>query len=143
MSKPFTPTTRTDAFAMRLKKRYAAERRFRLAGLSAVMLSVAVLIFLLVTMTINGIGGFQRAELAVTIDFPESGIVANADSMDSPTALQTLEIQGLPPVVNFYAEKTLGTAAAGELNEQAWREVGADSHRHPGLTQGKPYLHPP
>ncbi|OGS50146.1 MAG: phosphate ABC transporter, permease protein PstA [Erythrobacter sp. RIFCSPHIGHO2_12_FULL_63_10] len=136
MTEPFTPTTRSDAFALRLKKRYAAERRFKLAGLSAVMLSVAVLIFLLVTMTVNGIGGFQRAELAVTIDFPESGIVANANSMNSPTALQTLEIQGLPPVVNYYAEATLGAEAAGELSEQAWREVAAALIRDPALTQG-------
>ena len=57
-----SPTTRTPAFEARLKKRYAAERRFRLAGLGAILFSVAVLAFLLVTMTINGIGGFQRAE---------------------------------------------------------------------------------
>src|SRR3546814_15961146 len=103
MSKPAPLTARTDAFALRLRKRYAAERRFRLAGLSAVMASVAVLIFLLVTMTLNGIGGFQRAELAVTIDFPESGIVANPAAMNTPGDLHKPEIQGLPKAVRFYA----------------------------------------
>lgn len=136
MSKPALLTARTDAFALRLRKRYAAERRFRLAGLSAILASVAVLIFLLVTMTLNGIGGFQRAELAVTIDFPESGIVANPAAMNGPGALQTLEIQGLPQVVSFYADESLGPEAASELSGQAWREVAAALIRDPELAQG-------
>lgn len=115
--------TRTDAFKRRLKKRYAAERRFKLAGLSAVLFSVAVLIFLLGNMTINGIGGFQRAELEVPIDFPSSGIAADAASMSSSGAIQALEMQGLPDIVQFYADQALGEEAAAELNDHAWREV--------------------
>lgn len=115
--------TRTDAFKQRLKKRYAAERRFKLAGLSAVLFSVAVLIFLLGNMTINGIGGFQRAELEVPIDFPSAGIAADANSMASSGAVQALEGQGLPDVVQFYADQALGEEAAAELNDHAWREV--------------------
>lgn len=49
--------TRTVAFEARLKKRYAAERRFRLAGLGAVLFSLAVLVILLFNMAFNGIGG--------------------------------------------------------------------------------------
>ncbi|PKP89091.1 MAG: phosphate ABC transporter, permease protein PstA, partial [Alphaproteobacteria bacterium HGW-Alphaproteobacteria-15] len=61
--------TRTRTFEKRLAKRYRDERNFRLLGLAAVGFSVAVLVFLLGNMLVNGIGGFQRAELAVTIDF--------------------------------------------------------------------------
>jgi len=115
--------TRTDAFKRRLKKRYAAERRFKLAGLSAVLFSVAVLIFLLGNMSINGIGGFQRAELEVPIDFPSTGIAADTASMAATDAVQALERQGLPDIVQFYADQTLGEDAATELNNHAWREV--------------------
>ena len=42
----------------RVAKRYAAERRFKLAGLLTVLLSLGFLAFLLITMTVRGIGGF-------------------------------------------------------------------------------------
>src|SRR3546814_1517413 len=74
--------------------------------------------------------------LAVTINFPESGIVASTSTMSSPGALQTLEIQGLPEIVSFYADESLGPVAAGELSEQAWREVAAALIRDPELAQG-------
>ena len=47
-------------FAARLKRRYAAERRFRLMGLGAIVFSALVLAFLLLTMTSNAIDGFKR-----------------------------------------------------------------------------------
>ncbi len=117
--------TRTDAFAKRLKKRYAAERRFKLTGLAAILTSVAVLIFLLGSMTYNGLGGFQRAELTVEIDFSESGIAANEQTLSQANATQMLEAQGLREVVSFYAEMSLGAEGADELNGEAWREVAA------------------
>jgi phosphate transport system permease protein len=43
----------------RLAKRHAAERRFRLAGLSAIVLSLAFLVLLLVIMLENGLGGLD------------------------------------------------------------------------------------
>lgn len=128
--------TRTEAFRKRLKKRYAAERRFKLAGLSAVLVSVAVLIFLLGNMTYNGIGGFQRAELEVTIDFPASGISGDPATLNSETGLQSLEMQGLPEVVQFYAEQSLGAQAAQGLSPQAWRDVAAEVIENPNLLRG-------
>lgn len=128
--------TRTDAFRKRLEKRYAAERRFKFAGLGAVLLSVAVLIFLLGSMTFNGIAGFQRAELSVTIDFPASGLSGDAASLSEDTGLQTLEMQGLPDVVAFYAEESLGPEAASGVSTEAWREVAAAIVADPQLLQG-------
>jgi len=43
----------------RIAKRYAAERRFKLLGLFAVLLSAGFLAFLLVTILIQGVGGFS------------------------------------------------------------------------------------
>ncbi len=117
--------TRTPAFEARLKKRYAAERRFKALGLSAILFSIAVLILLLATMTFNGIGGFQRVELQVPVDFAESGIAADPTAMAQPGALASLEAQGLRDVVQYFAEEHLGEDGAEELGPQAWRDVAA------------------
>jgi phosphate transport system permease protein len=58
MSKPATFWT-GEAMRARVRRRYAAERRFRLLGFLAVAASIAFLAFLLVTMTVRGIGGFD------------------------------------------------------------------------------------
>ena len=118
------PPTRTEAFEARLKKRYAAERRFKLAGILAIMFSVVVLAFLLITMTLNGIGGFQRAELTVPIDFTEAGIAGDPASLSQPGGMQNLKAQDLPSVVEFFAEQELGAQGAAEIGDGAWREVG-------------------
>ena len=115
---------RNAAFEARLKKRYAAERRFRLAGLSAILFSVAVLAFLLITMTINGIGGFQRTELAVPMALAESGLAADEAMMAQPDAMSRLESQGLPAVVEYFATEALGADGAAQVSATAWREVG-------------------
>ncbi len=115
--------TRTAIFEARLKKRYAAERRFKALGLSAILFSVAVLVFLLGTMTLNGIGGFQRVELEVPIDFTQSGIAADPATMQQSGAIQALEAQGLRDVVQYYAQEHLGEEAAAQLGGQAWRDV--------------------
>lgn len=128
--------TRSEAFEARLKKRYASERRFKLLGLSAVAFSIFVLAFLLVTMTINGIGGFQRTELSIPIVFTEAGLSADPQAMAQPQAVQTLENQGLPAVVDFYAEQSLGAEAAAELSGNAWREVAQAIIADPGILRG-------
>lgn len=124
-SAPLRAPTRTAAFEARLQKRYAAERRFRAIGLGAIAFSIAVLLFLLATMTFNGIGGFQRVEMDVPIDFTEAGIAADPTAMAQPDAINTLQAQGLPEVVAFFASKELGDEAAAEIGPDAWRDVAA------------------
>ncbi|MBO6768166.1 MAG: phosphate ABC transporter permease PstA [Erythrobacter sp.] len=132
MSERVAPT-RTPAFEARLKKRYAAERRFKAIGLTAILFSVAVLLFLLATMTFNGIGGFQRVELQVPVDFTEAGIAVDPASMEQPGALATLEAQGLRDVVRFFAEEELGEEAAQQVGSQAWRDVAAAIMADPSI----------
>jgi len=58
MSNP--PSTWSSGVATRrLAKRYAAERRFRLLGLAAIVVSLAFLAYLLVTMLAAGLGGLS------------------------------------------------------------------------------------
>ncbi|ANU07880.1 phosphate ABC transporter permease PstA [Paraurantiacibacter namhicola] len=120
-----TAPTRTEAFEARLKKRYASERRFKAMGLGAILVSVFILVFLLGTMTFNGIAGFQRAELAVPMDFGEAGISLDPSIADEKDKFRSLEGQGLREVVQFFAEQELGAEGAAELSPQAWR-VAAD-----------------
>jgi phosphate transport system permease protein len=61
----------------RLKRRYAAERRFRLAGLAAVLLSAAFLAFLLGTMVVRGAGGFLETQVRVDPAVPEQARFAS------------------------------------------------------------------
>ncbi|BDI61002.1 phosphate ABC transporter permease PstA [Qipengyuania nanhaisediminis] len=125
--------TRTDAFAKRLNERYRAERRFRALGLFAIVFSLAVLVFLLGNMLANGIGGFQRAEVAVTIDFAESGLAVDENLMAQPDAVQVLERQGLPQTVEYFAIEALGEQAAAEVSRQGWRDVAAALQSDPSL----------
>ncbi|QZH74874.1 MAG: phosphate ABC transporter permease PstA [Erythrobacter sp.] len=127
--------TRTPAFEARLKKRYASERRFKALGLSAIVFSLAVLVFLLATMTINGIGGFQRTEMKVPIDFPSMGLSMNAQIASEQEAVQRLSGQGLREVVQFSAEEALGEEAAQNLNGEAWRQVAEAIYIDPGMLQ--------
>ena len=134
MSEHVAPT-RTASFEARLKKRYAAEKRFKTMGLAAIVFSIAVLIYLLGTMTINGLGGFQRAEVAIPIDFTQAGISADPAVMATSEATQSLEAQGLPQVVDYFASEALGEEGAEQIGGQAWRDVAAAIAADPGMAQ--------
>lgn len=66
-----TRTTRTmDIVSKGLGKRYAAEKRFRLYGLAAIMLSMAFLSLLFISIIANGYSAFQQTfiQLEVFLD---------------------------------------------------------------------------
>ena len=130
-------TTSSDAFARRLKKRYAAERRFKALGMAAVLFSVAVLIFLLGTMLWNGIGGFQRAEIAIPIDLSQSGLSADPALLQQPNGVQNLEMQGLPQIVSAAGQKVLGSDEAVALDPEGWRVVAEAIKRDPAIVVGE------
>jgi phosphate transport system permease protein len=61
---------RSGAAEARLRRRHAAEQRFRIYGLLAIGIAVAMLIVLLTTILSNALGAFRTTEmrLAVTLD---------------------------------------------------------------------------
>jgi len=72
-----TPTDWSDAaMQRRIRKRYAAERRFKLVGLGAVLLSAGFLAFLLVTMMANGLSGFAQTEVRLDIGAGQASAIA-------------------------------------------------------------------
>ncbi|UAB77044.1 phosphate ABC transporter permease PstA [Erythrobacter sp. SCSIO 43205] len=141
MSEAITPpagepplaTARTERFEKRLKQRYAQERRFKALGLGAISFSVVVLILLLGNMLMNGIGGFQRVELAVEIDFVQSGLQPIEAGATAPEAMRALDNQGLRSVVYGAARDSFGSEGAEQLNSEAWREVASMIHANPSL----------
>ncbi|MGQ0660638.1 phosphate ABC transporter permease PstA [Sphingosinicella sp.] len=94
----------------RIRRRYAAERRFKLLGLTAILVSVGFLAFLLVTMVGNGARGFTQSEVRLEVDFPRSSLFLD------PAALR-----------GFGAEQAIANADFERVvNEAATAQYGAD-----------------
>ena len=68
-----------EAMRRQLRRRYAAERRFRLLGLAAILISVGFLAFLLVTMLASGLNGFTQTEIRLDLDAGAAHSVAAGD----------------------------------------------------------------
>src|SRR3546814_18098854 len=68
---------KTQAMQRRIRRRYAAERRFRLMGLAAIVISAGFLVFLLVTMLGGGLRGFPRTAIALQIDYPKTALTSH------------------------------------------------------------------
>ena len=121
-----------EAFRARLSKRYAAEKRFKLAGLGAVVFSLAVLGILLGTMLMNGIGGFKRVEIMVPIDLAQAALSPPPSDLTRPRQIQNLEYQGLEQIVTETVQASLGAASA-EVDPDAWRTVAEKIIDDPSL----------
>ena len=134
---------RSDKFEQRLKARYAKERRFKFWGLASIIFSVAVLALLLGNMTLNGIGGFQRVEATVEVDFAQSDLQIPAGQNTPAQVMRALQSQGLKDVIAASAEQTLGADGAAQINQQAWREVAHDIHADPSILVRNVTLHLP
>jgi phosphate transport system permease protein len=141
------PAKRAGGSDERLRKRYAAERRFRLAGLFAVGLSAAFLAFLLITMAWKGLSGFTHYEAAIPVDFPRSDLMLDSAVLKGPEAndvvasadLEGVLVQSASAVYGDEAAELFGTAAARSLGRQLvedpelldrratlWLPVGSD-----------------
>lgn len=107
-STPLPERTPTDwkgaAMQKRIRRRYAAERRFRLFGMLAVILSAAFLAFLILTMVANGARGFTRSEVALDLDFPKMGLAVDRTHLSTPGADLALSGAGLQDKVEIAAE---------------------------------------
>jgi phosphate transport system permease protein len=74
----------------RVRRRYAAERRFRMLGFSAIGISVLFLAFLLFTMGSKGIGGFTQHEAALPLDFTTTDLFLDPATLRGPEAEQAV-----------------------------------------------------
>ncbi|WP_337847327.1 phosphate ABC transporter permease PstA [Sphingomonas sp.] len=121
----------------RIRARYAKERRFRLWGLAAVIGSASFLAFLLVTMLWQGIGGFQRAEIALPIDFKAAALEVTPEQLRGKGADLALASAGLNDVVADAAVTAFGPDGADYISENAWVTVRDALKDRPELLQGR------
>jgi phosphate transport system permease protein len=114
---------RTDAMQQRIRRRYAAERRFRLLGLSAILISAAFLAFLLVTMLANGVRGFTQTEVRLDIDFSRSALIIDLAALKGFGADAALAGADIDGSVRAAATAQYGETGPALLSESAWLRV--------------------
>jgi phosphate transport system permease protein len=117
----------------RVRRRYAAERRFRLLGLLAIGLSVAFLAFLLINMAAKGLGGFTQTEAKLTIDFPRSDIILDPATLKGPEAKRAVASADLEGSLNASALRQYGADASDLFGPAAARQLGRDLISDPSL----------
>ena len=123
----------TPAMQRRVRRRYAAERRFRAMGVAAVFVSAAFLIYLLATMIGQGASGFTETRLALPLDLRAHVVVTPAQLSGSSADL-ALAGAGLENAVDAAADRAF-PAQGGEalLSDGAWLRVRDAIKRDPQL----------
>lgn len=133
-----TPTDwRGDAMQRRIRRRYRAERRFKLLGLAAVLMSAGFLVFLLATMLSNGIGGFSRTEIKLPVDFPKAGLTLDASRLSGPGADLALAGAGIQGATDGAAIAAFGKDGDRLISDGAWLSVRAAVKADPKLLRGR------
>ena len=123
---------RSDAMQRRLKRRYAAERRFRLLGLAAIALSAAFLAFLLVSMIARGAGGFVETRVSLRLDL--ASLPVDRTRLAGPAADLALAGAGLEDAVDRAADAAFPReGGAAILSDGAWLGVRDAVKADPGL----------
>jgi phosphate transport system permease protein len=74
ISTPRVAPYQSDDFAARLRKRYAAERRFKLYGVAAIGIALGMLAILLASIVSQGYTAFAQHDLALEIHFDPAEI---------------------------------------------------------------------
>ena len=144
MSNPTSPTDwKGGVMQARIARRYGAERRFRLFGLGAVLLSGLFLAFLLFTMIGNGLRGFTYTNVEVPVDFVSMPLTIDASRMGDADADQAIANAGLADIVALAADEALGTGGSALISENAWKEVRSAIKADPELLKGKTTFHLP
>jgi len=138
MNKARTPTDwKSDAMQKRIARRYAAERRFRLLGLGAVLLSAGFLVFLLVNMIGNGASGFLQTQVKLRIDFPRSTLILDPAALNGFGADKALAGADFEGVAAAAADAQFGPGGARLLSDSAWTAVRDAVAKTPSMLSGK------
>jgi len=107
----------------RLRRRYRAERCFRLLGLAAVVGSAAFLAVLLVAVLGNGLGGFVRTRIALPLDLPRQGIAIDPVRLRGPGADLALAAANIEGATDAAAVAAFGRGGDDLLSDSAWLTV--------------------
>jgi len=108
-----------EAMRKRIARRYAAERRFKLLGLGAVLASAGFLAFLLISMGMSGARGFIRTEITLSIDFQRAALFIDPAALKMGNPELVLANANLPAAIDKAAEAQLGKDGAHMLSPGA------------------------
>ncbi len=123
----------TPAMQRRVRRRYAAERRFRRLGVAAVFASAAFLVYLLATMIAQGAGGFTETRIALPLDL-RGRVAITPAQVRGATADLALAGAGLENAVDAAADTAYGAqGGAALLSDGAWLRVRDAIKRDPQL----------
>lgn len=117
----------------RVRRRYAAERRFKMLGFGAVTLSVLFLAFLLYSMASRGLGGFSHFEAAVPVDFAKTDLFLDPSSLRGPDAAQALADANLGGAISQSATAAYGEGAEDMFAESATRDLAKQIQANPDI----------
>lgn len=126
----------SPAMTRRLRRRYAAERRFRLIGMAAVALSAAFLAFLLITMVAQGIGGFTQTRVTLPVDLAAAELPVEPARLKGRGADLALAGAGLEHAVDGAATLAFGADGTDLLSPGAWIVVRDAVKADPALLRG-------
>jgi phosphate transport system permease protein len=129
-----------DAMQGRIRRRYAAERRFRLVGLFAVLLSAGFLAFLLISMMSNGLKGFAQTEIRLDIDFGRSALFLDPETLKSSSGGAGLAGADIESAVSAAATAQYGPQGARMLSDTAWIRVQRAIEADPDILRRKATL---
>ncbi len=121
------------AVQRRTRRRYAAERRFRLLGLAAVWLSASFLAFLLASMLWQGASGFRQTRVALPIDLAAAKLMVTPAQLKGRGADLALAGAGLEGIVDRAAVQAYGGAGTDLLSDGAWLVVRDAIKRDPAV----------
>ncbi len=124
-----------EAMQKRIKKRYAAERRFKAFGLGAIILSASFLAFLLIVMVGNGFRGFTQTELPLEIDFPAMTGGISASQFERGNANSNIQSLGLSDIVSTAIDIQYGESNAELFSAGGWKAVSAKIMENPKIVE--------
>lgn len=133
----------SHAMQQRIRKRYAAERRFKALGISAIILSAGFLAFLMIVMVGNGLRGFTQTELPVEIDFPAMTGGASADQFKGANGPANLRTLGVQDIVNTSVQIQYGEEGSELFSAGGWQAVNQEILKNPQIVETKATLYLP
>ena len=109
-----------------IKRRYAAERRFRAYGVAAISFGLIFLALLLWSVIGKGYTAFQQTMITVPVEFSEQVIDANNERAQNPAKLMTANY---PILARDAVAKVLGIAPDNRADLRAVNAMISDSVR--------------
>ncbi|WJH42242.1 phosphate ABC transporter permease PstA [Aliirhizobium terrae] len=109
-----------------IKRRYAAERRFRAYGIAALSFGILFLFILLYSVVSKGYTAFQQTMITVPVEFSEQIIDKDNERATDPTKLMTANY---PVVARNALAKVLGVAENDRQGLRAVNQMISDGVR--------------